>query len=198
MQNLQPNITIDSLDETNQVESFAKRPKIDDQVLRQNAKETTENDFLPKVERWDMKKASKPVIIVAAVIAITAGVATGWGAKNLQQTGGNNDTSVQPITGATIKAGDVFGSNNEVFKDSAEGYLEKGGIDGEGSHKLLRSGGVSQTVYLTSSVTDLDKFIGMEIKVWGETYQGQQAGWLMDVGKIEVINSQGTAPVEAE
>jgi hypothetical protein len=38
----------------------------------------------------------------------------------------------------------------------------------------------------------------MEVKVWGETYKGQKAGWLMDVGKVEVIDPQAEPPVEAE
>jgi len=37
----------------------------------------------------------------------------------------------------------------------------------------------------------------MEVKVWGETYKGQQASWLMDVGKIEVIEPEAEAPIEA-
>jgi hypothetical protein len=96
---------------------------------------------------------------------------------------------------STIKAGDVFGSSDEAsFKDRAEGYLEAGGINGEGSHALVRSKDVSQTVYLTSSVTDLDKFVGMEVKVWGETFRGQAAGWLMDVGRVEVTTVAGVKP----
>jgi hypothetical protein len=93
--------------------------------------------------------------------------------------------------------GDVFGVQDEkTFKDSAEGYLEIGGLDGEGSHKLLRPGGDSQTVYLTSSVTDLDKFDGMSVKVWGETFKGQKAGWLMDVGRVQIVSPQGEKPTE--
>lgn len=66
----------------------------------------------------------------------------------------------------------------------------------EGSHKLLRTGGNSQTVYLTSSVTDLDKFNGMEVKVWGETQAGNKVGWLMDVGRVEIVNVKGVVPEE--
>ena len=64
----------------------------------------------------------------------------------------------------------------------------------EGSHVLLRPGGASQTVHLTSSVTDLEKFVGMQVRVWGETFRGRSAGWLMDVGRVEVIKTVGTAP----
>ncbi len=65
--------------------------------------------------------------------------------------------------------------------------MEKGGLEGEGSHKLIRPGGDDQTVYLTSSIVDLDKFAGHKVKVWGETFSSQKAGWLMDVGKLKVL-----------
>ncbi|MBI3956318.1 hypothetical protein HY339_03610 [Candidatus Gottesmanbacteria bacterium] len=78
-------------------------------------------------------------------------------------------------------------ADTKTFKDSAEGTLEKGGINGEGTHKLIREGGPSQTAYLVSSVVDLDSYVGKKVKVWGETFAAQKAAWLMDVGKIEVL-----------
>ena len=36
---------------------------------------------------------------------------------------------------------------------------------------------------LTSVNIDLDK----KVKVWGETNTAQEAGWLMDVGKLELL-----------
>ena len=61
---------------------------------------------------------------------------------------------------------------------------------------MLRVGGVSQTVVLTSSATDLSKLVGMNVKVWGETFKAQKAGWLMDVGRIQVISTKGQPPAE--
>jgi hypothetical protein len=153
-------------------------------------------------EQPDMKKRSKSMLVIISLAALVAGTATGIGAfqlSNKQSTQRNSKQQVQQVAGGQIKKGDVFGvtsQNSEDLKDSAQGYLELGGIDGEGSHRLLRAGGQSQTVYLTSTVTDLDKLVGMEVKVWGETYKGQQAGWLMDVVKIEVLNPDAEAPVE--
>lgn len=137
--------------------------------------------------------------IILSVVAIIAGAATGFGGYKLKNKSGTlfpSPSSLQRVAQeGQVKAGDIFGVQDEkTFKDSAQGYLEAGGIDGEGSHKLLRPGGISQTVYLTSSITDLDKFVGMEVKIWGETFKGQKAGWLMDVGRIEVINPEGQAP----
>lgn len=144
-----------------------------------------------------MKRPLLPLL--GAAVAIAAGIATGYGGARLQAktSGSFGGAPLQQVAGSNVNAGDIFGSPDEkTFKDSAEGYLEAGGLDGEGSHKLLRPGGDSQTVYLTSSVTDLSKFEGMSIKVWGETFKAQKAGWLMDVGRVQVINPQGQPPAE--
>lgn len=143
-----------------------------------------------------------PLPLIIAALAIGAGVLTGMGAFKLQAKSGGTGVGgtkapLQQIATGEVKAGDVFGVQDEkTFKDSAEGYLEEGGIEGEGTHKILRPGGDDQTVALTSTVTDLTKFEGMNVKVWGETYKGQKSGWLMDVGRVQIIDPQGSAPVE--
>ncbi len=86
-----------------------------------------------------------------------------------------------------IQKGQTFGKNDEAYKDTAEGVLNEGGIDGEGQFHLTRPGGESQNVYITSSNIDLSQFIRTKIKVWGQTQKAQKAGWLMDVGKVEVL-----------
>lgn len=152
-----------------------------------------------RMETSTMPRANSSLPLLIAGVAIVAGVLTGFGAYRLQAKGGSLTGGAAPIAQVAdeknIKNGDVFGSTNAAaFKDSAEGYLEIGGVEGEGSHKLLRAGGASQTVYLVSTVTDLDKFEGMTIKVWGETYKGQKVGWLMDVGRVQIVNTQGQSP----
>lgn len=101
-------------------------------------------------------------------------------------------SSVTTVTDTTklssLPQGTVFGSQDEkAFSDSAEGTLREGGIDGEGSYHLERPGGVSQNVYLTSSVLDLGQLVGRKIKVWGQTNAAQKAGWLMDVGRAQIL-----------
>lgn len=154
-------------------------------------------------ETTPMTQNKTPLLLVLSLVAILAGVGTGYGGFKLQTkattgtgpVGGSGE--IQQVAEGSVSAGDVFGVNDaSTFKDNAEGYLEIGGLDGEGSHKLLRPGGISQTVYLTSSITDLDKFDGMEVKVSGETFKGQKAGWLMDVGRVEIVNVKGSAPSE--
>ena len=76
-----------------------------------------------------------------------------------------------------------------LFRSTAQGKIEinDNGDIVEGSHKLLRPGGPSQTAYLTSSVLDLNQFKGKCVQVWGETFASQKAGWLMDVGRIKIL-----------
>jgi len=94
-----------------------------------------------------------------------------------------------------LKVGDVIGVNDtKTFKDEVKGVLDKGGFNGEGSHKLLRPGGASQTVYLTSSVVDLDEFVGHEVTINGQTFSGQKVGWLMDVGRVKVEKLNAPLP----
>ena len=148
-----------------------------------------------------MTKQQQKIVMMLGAVAVIAGIGTGFGGFKLKQktSGNGSPTATQQVAGDVVNNGDVFGvKDDQTFKDSAEGYLEAGGVDGEGSHHLLREGGPSQTVYLTSSITDLDKLVGMQVKVWGETFKGQKAGWLMDVGRIQVIEKAAQPPAEAE
>lgn len=128
-------------------------------------------------------------IKVLGVLLLMAalGVGTGYGlAVFTAQTG----KSVVPaaLNPNAPQKGQTFGvSDTSAYKDTTEGQLKKGGIEGEGQYHLERPGGESQNVYLTSSTVDLSKFVGKKIKVWGATQAAQKAGWLMDVGKVEVL-----------
>lgn len=130
------------------------------------------------------KLMTKKTIIIFVVIAIL-GIGTGvmFASKSSSTVAVNSSTNL-----STIKAGTVFGSDAKLFKDSAEGTLKEGGIEGEGSYHLVRKGGDSQNVYLTSSVLDLGQLVGRKVKVWGQTNAAQKAGWLMDVGRAQIIN----------
>lgn len=168
-------------------------------VPPESSRAASVNGTAPVRTSQTMRKKSAPFPILIAIVAILAGSATGVGAFKLQSKSDPllSGEPIQQVAGDTVKNGDVFGSAEEAnFKDSAEGFLEIGGFEGEGSHKLLRPGGDTQTVYLVSTVTELDKFDGMNVKVWGETYKGQKVGWLMDVGRIQVINTEGQPPSE--
>ncbi len=128
--------------------------------------------------------AGKVFIVIVVMAAL--GVGTGYGvATYAAQTGKNVvPSALNPNSPAK---GKTFGvSDTTAFKDTAEGVLKEGGIEGEGQYHLERPGGESQHVYMTSSTVDLAQFINKKIKVWGQTQTAQKAGWLMDVGKVEL------------
>lgn len=133
------------------------------------------------------KGISKGPIILFLVLAVL-GVGTGY---LLSQTQGPSFSGVpggSVSKNGGVQKGKTYGSSDQqTFKDSAEGTLREGGIDGEGAYHLERQGGESQNVYLTSSVLDLSQFIGKKVKVWGETHTAAKAGWLMDVGRLQVL-----------
>lgn len=145
-----------------------------------------------------MSKKTKKTFLIICSVAVLAGVLTGFGAFKLKNK--NSGAMVQNVTiedASKVKNGDVFGvADKDTFADSATGYIEKGGVEGEGSHKLLREGGESQTVALTSSIVDLDKLVGTEVKLYGETHKAEKAGWFMDVGRVEVLNVDAQAPLQ--
>lgn len=123
-------------------------------------------------------------MILVAVLIVLAGVGTGWLVSGKSGKTPSSEDLAAP--GAKQSQKEAGLADESTFRDSAEGKLEVGGIDGEGTHHLVRDGGPSQYVYLTSSVIDLESFAGKKVKVWGETISARKAGWLMDVGKIKV------------
>jgi len=123
-----------------------------------------------------------PVIIIVAIVVLIGGAISGYLLAN--KSAKTNLNSSSPSAIQTDKAAGVV--DKSTFKDSVEGILKEGGIDGEGNFHIERPGGVSQNAYLTSSTVDLSKYVGKKVKVWGQTFQGQKAGWLMDVGLVEI------------
>lgn len=135
-----------------------------------------------KAEKTSQAKQKLMVALVVLVI-VGAGALTGYFMANRSTLVGVADRG----PGTEKRGSEVGSTDTQTFKDAATGVLEKGGVDGEGTHKLIREGGPSQTAYLTSSVINLDQFIGKKVQVWGETFAGQKAGWLMDVGRVKIL-----------
>jgi hypothetical protein len=126
-------------------------------------------------------------LFIFIIAAIVLGGASGYLLGNYGERSAGSVMSGS-IDSSGISKGAVIGSDDlDAFKDTAVGDLKGGGINGEGQFHLVRPGGESQNVYLTSASVDLSKFIGKKIKVWGETQQAQYAGWLMNVGRVEVV-----------
>jgi len=132
-------------------------------------------DFLTKII---------PIFIIVLVLA--AGIFSGLVLSSRSKAAQLPKTSVEEeeLTGQQKE------SFTQTFRDQAEGTVEKNDkLDkyAQGTHLLIRPGGESQTAYLTSSILDLDQYVGKKVKVYGETFGSSQVGWLMDVGKVEEI-----------
>ena len=135
---------------------------------------------------WNISSIFTKNLFIFLIVSIVMGVMSGYILSNKKGTG--NTLTSGTIDSSKVSKGVVVGSGDtKIFKDTATGTLKEGGIQGEGQFHLVRPGGVSQNVYLTSSSVDLSKFVGKKIKVWGETEKAQYAGWLMDAGRVEVI-----------
>lgn len=137
------------------------------------------NNLIHTLETEDVKGISYVSFFTFVALAVIVGAIIGFGFSRFNKKATKSDNSK-----VTSKSAGIV--DKKTFKDSAEGILREGGIDGEGNFHLERPGGESQNAYLTSTTVDLSNYIGKKIKVWGQTFSGQKAGWLMDVGLVEI------------
>lgn len=132
----------------------------------------------PNAKKWTSILITVLVVFVAIILGRVAAQFT------VKSNGSLPQVTYTQQTGLGDKN---FGQKNEkLCPDKAEGTLKPGGIDGEGTHHLVRKGGKDQYVYLTSSTVDLSKVQNKKVLVWGKTYAAQTAGWLMDVCYLEI------------
>ena len=124
-----------------------------------------------------------------SITVVLLGIGSGYLFSGVRKTSGS------PTGNASGKS--VVATENEAgikdeskFSTTTDGVLEEGGIGGEGTYHLVRGNGPSQYAYLTSSVIDLGVFTGKKVQIWGETVSGKKAGWLIDVGKIKVVEGE--------
>jgi hypothetical protein len=124
-------------------------------------------------------------LVLSLVGALLIGTAAGYVFSLTKK----SSTAKGTTTTSSDRSGNkVVGvADKKTFKDQAEGTLKEGGIEGEGTFHLERPGGESQNVYLTSTTVDLSEYVGKKVRVWGATFTAEKAGWLMDVGLVEVL-----------
>src|SRR3989344_6936368 len=152
------------------------------QPVNEVGEEEPKKPVVKKFPKEGVKGMLLPLIF--GLLIILAGVGSGW----LLSGGGKNKGVSEVVPGAEQSQSEAGLSDEATFRDNAEGILEEGGVNGEGTHHLVRDGGPTQYVYLTSTVIDLQSFSGKKVQVWGETISAQKAGWLMDVGRIKVLD----------
>lgn len=162
--------------------------------LDESTSEIASKDISPKTKT--MKKQPKS-FYVSLVVVILLGLVSGYFLARSKPAGTQSPTtsSTAPEDSDSVMVGEIYGYPDEdEFPDEAVGVLVAGGIDGEGSHHLLRE--FQDPVYLTSSVLDLDLFVGSKVKVTGQTFNAKKAGWLMDAGSVEVLELDAQIPEE--
>lgn len=128
----------------------------------------------------NISKKDSRIVLIVYILLLLLGVGTGYVLS--RQGSGPLAPKGTPITTAKV----VGVMDTSTFKDCASGTLEKGGTDGEGTHKLIREGGPSQTAHLVSSIVDLDQYVALKVKVCGQTMAAKKVNWLMDVGRLEM------------
>lgn len=132
-----------------------------------------------------LSSSSQTVKLIVAVLALTIalGGVTGYIMANKH----SNSPSTPASTSTPPKTAQ---QDTQTFKDFAEGIIKPnpaGSADyTEGTHLLIRDNNPTP-VALTSSVVDLSQYEGKKVRVYGETQKAITQGWLMDVGKIEII-----------
>lgn len=125
-------------------------------------------------------------LILGSLLVVLAGVTTGWLLSGRPQTKGALIPE-DAAPGAEKTQTEAGVTDTEAYPDTAEGVLEEGGLEGEGTHHLVREGGPEKYVYLTSTAFNFEGFVGKKVQVWGETMSAKHAPWLMDVGRIKVL-----------
>ena len=128
-----------------------------------------------------MGKTFIGILLIVAVLGMVGGFVL---SKNTTQ---KSSSSAALSSSKMVKTSKEVGSMDKSFSDTAVGVLKTGGLNGEGTHRLERDGGPSQTVYLISSVVDLSEFDGKKIELWGQTLKASKVPWLMDVGRVKLV-----------
>lgn len=145
----------------------------------------TKKPMLNKIPENSKKQTF--MLILGSFLIVIAGVATGW-----QLSGGVAGSEEVPqsanITPGSAGVDEAGIADTSDFETEETGILRSGGFEGEGTHHLEKEGVSSEKFpYLMSAVIDLESFVGKEVRIWGNTIAGQEAGWLVEVGKISVV-----------
>lgn len=147
-----------------------------------------DENILKAFPKTESDKKNRNRIIVTSFVVVVLGLGAGYLLSGASLPGINSSGNSVGTPDVTVTENEAGVGDDSAFPDTASGVLVEGGIQGEGTYHLERPGGESQNVYLTSTVINLQSFLGKKVQVRGQTLSAVKAGWLMDVGKIKVIN----------
>ena len=125
------------------------------------------------------------IFLAILVVSVLLGVSAGYLLSSSKNAGGLASSTPSKSADSPKTAQ----QDKSTFKDFAEGTIQKKEASkkdnySEGTHILVRTGAVPVT--LTSSVVDLEEYEGKKVVVYGQTLSAVKAGWLMDVGLVEI------------
>src|SRR3989344_8979589 len=106
----------------------------DDMVSKERAGE------VPLIQPVEAPKPKLPKskLVIGGVYGLLVLLGIGTGYLLAGNTGKPGFINTEKVVGTT---------DTKTFRDSAEGTIEKDGIEGEGNHKIIREGGPSQSAY---------------------------------------------------
>ena len=125
------------------------------------------------------------VLGAISVVVVLLGIGTGYLFSGV----GKKTPAIGTTGEIKVTKNEAGIADESKFSTTTDGVLEEGGISGEGTYHLVRGNGPSQYAYLTSSVIDLSAFTGKSSNL-GRNGFWQKAGWLIDVGKIKVVEGE--------
>jgi hypothetical protein len=161
---------------------------IEEEVLKLETEGEEEKEVSFESDSWMSRFGPKVKWGLMGLLIIATGVYSGFLLS--ERKGKGRQIISQSGIPEVITEGEIVGSTDTAsFRDRAVGILEENedGPYTEGTHRLSREGGPSQTAYLISSIVDLDQFVGRKVEVWGETFHSDKVGWLMDVGRLKAL-----------
>ena len=128
--------------------------------LSQNPQVPVSTPIVPK-----KSNNSKTIIFIIVVLGVVSGFWTSrfWPAtksgNSIVDTVTQKDvTSLDNVKDqSNLEIGKYYGDTAKSFKDTATGTIEKGSINGEGTHILNREGGKSQRASLTLSLIHISE-----------------------------------------
>jgi len=137
-----------------------------------------------------VKEILLPVLVILVII-VTGGL-TGYLLNKNKGKLTTNTSSAGGQTSNSVKNGanEIGIKDEKQFPDKATGKIVVNDNKDvpDGTHKLLRPGGVSQTAYLTSSVVDMKSLEGKCVDMLGQTQAAKKAAWFMDVGWVKILD----------
>lgn len=133
-------------------------------------------------------KKGNSLYLFTFLLVLSLGLGLGTGIVLAKKTATSGDSTVGVQTSKSVQTSTEVGINDDsAFPDSATGILQEGGIRGEGTHHLDRSASHEQDAALSSTIINLDNFVGKKVEVKGQTISSKTSGWLMDVGKVKIV-----------